>query len=254
MNFSFPSLSLAVSGRSMIIYEVMLDLKISDAKNAIEKIESVMLLFVLVGAHGGLSIPSARPIQSRLTLLPNDANLVSKLEGYFVDSRAFQLLRNMCSRLSLQNIAIKNITVLECGLKKDLLSPVPVPSETNESDVYPEISSLIEFEVLWEQSEFSKSKRCLVEFTNPVDSTILSGLNEWIRPWYQLLEEGAFAMPLGSPDETESIRGTVNIFDEYTIEISIVRFQVSECAWNVLINMLEAYCTNSFKICRVIID
>lgn len=253
-----PSLVLSTSSAPEVSFEVALDVSTPVDQSVHEKLVSLVGLLAQVGEHGGFAGSGVSPSQSQMFVAPGD----SAVSGGFscglmansIDIRAFQLLRNMLARLGLQGIDVTRIVVRELGQKEHRPVDVPEPNEQNEYDVYPGISSNMGLKVEGEDSDFSKSRRCLVETRSPIEADHVLGIGDWIRPWYLLLEAGAFAMPVGPPDETDSFSGSVTIFDEVTAEISVDRFQASETAWNVLINMLEAYSCAKCPIAKVIID
>ena len=82
-------------------------------------------------------------------------------------------------------------------------------------------------------------RRCPVEPRSPPAQSV-DAVVEWIRPWSELLELGAFTPPVAEPDFGRSIARSVQIFDEATIEIVIDRFEANENAWSVLVSMLAA--------------
>jgi len=258
MSERLPSLVLSGSAGPKVSYEVTFDISTPVDEPVYEQLDWLIGVFAEAGGHGGFAVPSVSPSQSRLSLVSSSPSppdsFLCKLGTNFVDQRAFQLLRNMAGRLKRQNINVRRIAVIELGSKAHQLVEAPEPSEENENDVYPEISSSVRLEVEGEESEFSKARRCLVEMRNPIEASHVLGIADWIKPWYLILEAGAFAMPIGLPDETDSISGSVTIFDEITVEISVDRFQASECAWNVLVNLLDAYSCISSPVSKVTVD
>jgi hypothetical protein len=258
MNDGLPSLVFFGSVVPDASYDVAFNISPPVDKTILEKLESQIKVFAEAGEHGGFVVPSESSDNSRLVITSSDhskANMISfKLLANFIDVRAFQLLRNIAGRFKLMNAHIRGITVTQLGQKDQPSIDLPVPSEENEEDIYPEASEFIGFDVVWEESDFGNARRCLVEMYNSVNSSHALSLAEWIEPWYRLLEAGAFAMPIGLPDETESTRGSVTIFDDITIEISIDRFQASESAWYVLVNLIYSFSKKSSAVAKVIID
>ena len=258
MSDRIPSLVLSVSSAKEASFEVALDVPTSMDQSVHAKLEYLVDIFAKTGERGGFADPNVRPDQSQLFVAGCDSSLSSgffcELKARSVDIRAFQLLRAMLARLRLHGIVVTRITVTELGQDERQQVELAEPVDTNEYTIYPEMSSRIGFAVAGEDSDFSKSRRCLVEMRHTVEATNVLGLGDWIKPWYMLLEAGAFAMPVGLPDETTSISGAVTIFDELTIEISIDRFQASESAFFVLINMIDAYAHQFMSVVRVIVD
>ena len=258
MSESLPSLFLPRSTKREVSYEVEIDSSYPKDKPAFERQAYLIGVFAETGTHGGFGVPSSRPNESRLTLVSCDftggGRFSCRLDAKYVDLRAFQLLRNLLARLAIEGVDVTSIVVEEGGQRDRPSVGAPEPNDENEYDVYPEVSSAIGLMVEVEDTDFSKSRRCLVEMRDAVEASQVLGMADWIKPWYLLLEAGAFAMPVGAPDETDSISGSVTLFDEVTIEVSVNRFQASECAWNVLVNMLDAYSNNYFSVSKVTID
>lgn len=253
-----PSLVLSGSAGAKVSYEVTVEIASPMDDAVFETLQWLIGAFAEAAAHGAFPVSSVIPGESRLTVVSSTVSppdvFSCQLEAEFVDPRAFQLLRNMAGRLKLQEIDVTRITVTELGQDERPPVELPEPDDDNEYDIYPELSSRLGFAVEGEDSDFSKSRRCLVEMRDPVEASHVLGIRDWIQPWYLLLEAGAFALPVGLPDETDSIRGSVTIFDELTVEISVDRFLASETAFFVLINMLDAYGRTSIPMARIIVD
>jgi hypothetical protein len=211
------------------------------------------------GVCGGYAPMGVHPVQSTLHYSGEEKKSKSNIAIYYLKSAAidvncFQILRNMASRLSLDGLFIKNIEVELPDNQQIGRFELPVPDENNEEKVYPSRSAKNNFSILWEDSDFSKSRRVLVEMVDRPGSDMASALSLYVKSWYTLLEGGGFAMPVGLPNETESTTGRVIQFDESSFEISVSRFQASEMAWNVLINIIASYSEKVSSVDRIIID
>ena len=155
-----------------------------------------------------------------------------------ITARAFQLLRHMAAAFRRQGVRVLRRTVAnERG--EPSLRQVPAVKDENEDLVYPVATPNPGFELIHEEIPASRTRRCLVEPRSSPDQS-MDTVTEWIRPWFELLELGAFTPPVAEPDFGQSIAGSVQIFDEATVEIVVDRFEASENAWNVLMNMLAA--------------
>jgi hypothetical protein len=129
-----------------------------------------------------------------------------------------------------------------------------LPSDNNEFDAYPAVSPLVRFRLEGEGGDVGKLRRCVVELATIVEAAHVDQLKEWIDPWFRVLEAGAFSMPVGPATETDCIRGSVELFDEQSIEITVNRFQASETAWHALINMLDTCWGTLPLISKVLVD
>ena len=79
-----------------------------------------------------------------------------------------------------------------------------------------------------------------IDFATRIEAAYVYRTDDGIAPWFELLEAGAFALPVGCASETDSIAGALTLFHEQALEITVNCFQASEAAWSALINMLEA--------------
>jgi len=258
MNERLPALILSGTTGPKVGFDIRFDVDGGAADAACKHLEELISIFVAAAAHGGFAPVNVPPSQSKLFVVsgkPNRSDMLSYVVAAdSVDLRSFQFLRSMAARLDRHGLRVRRVTVIESGYKEQGLSEAPEPTESNEDKVYPEISSRSQVRVPREFLGFSKARRCLVELHQPVAASHVLGMADWIKPWYLLLEKGAFSMPVGFPDETDCIRGAVTLFDDLTVEISVDRFLATEAAWNVLVNMVDAYGNLSAPVARVIIE
>jgi hypothetical protein len=131
---------------------------------------------------------------------------------------------------------------------------VPFPGEVDEEDVYPPPSSQLTFELVWEHTQFSKSRRCLVEMTQLLEAPELQAVAQRVQLWYGMLDSGGFVLPSDFPEDAESSSGRVTQFDEYSVEIAVLRFQASEMAWCVLANLLDTLSRSVSRVARMIVE
>jgi hypothetical protein len=238
--------------------EVSFEVSTGEDSTEREWLGKIVGTFAEVGKRGGYSLPDTEPNQSRLTLLSElftQTNFpMCKFEAVRVTPRSFQLLRNMAGRLKIYHVEVHRILVHNLGQETGISEEAPEPRDSNEEEIYPAASSQIWFELQKDEIPTSRVRQCLVEFHEPPEARHVLEISHWIQPWFDLLEAGAFAMPVGLPEWTESIGGSVTQFDEMTIEIAIDRFEASESAWNVLINLLDVYNRSSFPVEKVIIN
>ena len=160
----------------------------------------------------------------------------------------------MAAGLKRDSVVFTRIAVTDCGQSKTQSRTLSIPNDENEDDMYPQYFGRTATSPIWEDSEFSKLRRCLVEFQKAPDAETVRTLSGWIAPWYAILEAGGFALPIGPPHETECISGPVSQFDEFTVEIVVERFFASERAWDVLANMLDKYSRTHSWLSRITIE
>jgi hypothetical protein len=256
MSSSTPSLILTGISPSSHLVDVVLQRSESPVK-PLEKLSDIAHTFVLVGARGGFPELGFAPdhstlnLVSEITIQPGIASF--RLGVRHINPNAYQLLRNMAAKLSREGFFVSRLLVSDPEQKG--VKPIAIPelNDENEEELYPEISSKVALQIEWEPSDFSKVRRFLVQTTNPPEPAQVAAIADWINPWCVMLELGGFAMPI-DVQESESFGGSITQFDEVTVEIVVDRFMASECAWNVLINMIDAYGRTSFPVARVIID
>lgn len=243
MSPGMPLLRLPSEGRGAESWALRLEAADPLTEAAIGQIDHVVLLLAKVASHGGFPAPRSAPPSARMEIGPAHLEarniLVFDVDGNDCDLRGFELLRGMAERLVRNDVRIEAI-----ALESKSIAPGGrlqlEPTDDTEYEAYPALSPLIRFPLVREALDDTKSRRALVDLVTPVRKDEVDRLEEWLRPWFQLLEAGAFALPIGLPSETDSIAGATTLFDEQAIEVSINRFQASECAWNVLVNMVDA--------------
>lgn len=243
MSADVPLLRLPVDARHAGPWTLRLQAAAPLTEAAIGQIGHMVVLLARAASHGAFPAPRIAPSSARMTLGPvqmEHRNIVLfDVDGDGCDLLGFELLRGMAQRLVRDDVRVEAI---ELEPKENLRGGrlQLAPTEQTEYEAYPAMSALIRFPLVREPLDDAKSRRALVDLVTPVHKTQVDRLDEWLRPWFLLLEAGAFALPVGLPSETDSIAGATTLFDERAIEVSINRFQASECAWNALVNMVDA--------------
>jgi hypothetical protein len=158
------------------------------------------------------------------------------------DIRCMQVLRNILLREVECDEWLSSIVVSSPNNSAAIgqQEPLPIPEEETELAQYPRICEALGFECISEELGDTWVRRCMVEFVEPMQLEDLEMISTSADLWFDLLESGGYAFPMGHPRDIESVRGGVAQFDEYSIEISLMRFHASDMAWNALINMLRA--------------
>jgi hypothetical protein len=243
MNPDTPLLRLPSEGLGSDSWTLRLEAAGSLTEAAIGRIGHMVHLLAKVASHGGFPAARCAPPSARMEIGPAHLEarniLVFDVDGSGCDLRGFELLRGMAERLVRNDVRIEAIALESKSMAQGGRLQLE-PTDDTEYEAYPALSGLIRFPLAREPLDDTKSRRALVDLVTPVRKNEVDRLDEWLRPWFQLLEAGAFALPVGLPSETESIAGATTLFDEQAIEVSINRFQASECAWNVLANMIDA--------------
>lgn len=227
-------------------------------RSTLLSIGSVCQILVANGAQGAFSNPTRSQSDSGLALagepyFSND-RIVHRLAAANLDIRAFQCLRNMVRRLRRTEIVVDHVLVLDLDRPDVRSVEFDWPTEENEARVYPDMPSALKSRFQYEGSEFGKSRRCLVEVRGVVEPHTVTEFERAVRPWYVLVEAGGYSTPVGLPEETESIAGSVSQFDANSIEIGLNSFFASECAWAALANIAERFWRVSGGPERILVD
>jgi hypothetical protein len=224
----------------------------------VEDLDWVRDVFVRAGQLGGYAARSATADSSRVEVT-GDSRGGQTGHSYDlvlsnVDSRAFQLLRNMTGSTEGAYGVVRLITVRPLLDRNMPSRELPFPEWENEDEVYPAASDKVRFAIEVEPIGFSKAHRCLIELTHPPEPADVLALAERVQAWYDLLEAGGFVFPTEDPDEDISIGGFVNQFDEYTVEVGVICLLCSGMAWNTLINIVDAYSRTSIEVNKLTIE
>ena len=258
MGDRLPTLTVVGVGPKSTRLEVHYSFSAQPVEVVQPRLRLVSEIFVAAGARGAFKAAPLQTPHSRLTLdadiAPGPEEVVHQLSCDCLDVRAFQCLRSMVRRLRHDGIVVQRLVVVDPKRSTDEGVHLDWPTEQNENVVYPDVSPRIRALLVWEDSDFGKSRRCLVEALQPLKPGAVMEFESWMRPWYQLVEAGAYSMPVGLPEETECIAGSVNQFDENTIEIGLDRFYASERAWDVLANMTDTFWAPSASLRRIVVD
>jgi hypothetical protein len=238
-------------------YVLTVDVASPIRESAFDEVLSKVQLLAAAGECGAFPAAATSPLQTRFgvgnALVYDERQLTCHVSANGVDLNAFELLRNMSDRLTRKDIDVRKIELAPVTTALTPTRRKPVPTDESEFEAYPAVSPLVRCVLQGEAGEVGKMRRCLVDLTVGVEVSHITRMAEWVDPWFGLLEAGAFSMPVGPAQETESIRGSVALFDEQAIEITVDRFQASETAWHALINMLDA-CWATPLILKVLVD
>lgn len=243
MPSEFPSLSYHGSPGASQLLEVSLTTRPPFPEQARELVQATLLRFLACGL-GGYSTREVTPASSRL-LMTSDLRLSAistwscRLEATQVTPEAFQIFRLLVAKLLARDVRISQISITGVNQSDATIARMPVPSDATEDHAYPQRGKLA-VPLKFEDIPCSKMRRVEVELVETVEAAQLDAIQAVAAPWFTLVNDGGFAMPLGHPLDVLSSVGTVQIFDDNTIEIVADRFVASEMAWNVLINMLVA--------------
>jgi hypothetical protein len=236
--------------------EVLYTFAADTAERALTNLRLVSRTFATAGANGAFSaFDGVRShLEMSFEILRSAEQVAHRFECINVDIRAFQCLRNMARRLRRDKVIVTHVMVTGAGGQGVRVVDMPWPTDTNEAQAYPEMSPRVKAVFAQEDSEFAKSRRCLVEVAQPLESDTVLAFERSVEPWYRLIEAGGYATPIGLPEEVESISGAVNQFDERSIEVAIDRLSASEQVWVPLANIAQTFWERSGGLRRLIVD
>jgi len=226
----------------------------------IERLCELLNAFGKVAGGGGFPRAGINPNNSKVDVSEvtlRDSSLVECVwTSVNLDWRFIYVLRNSLLIFSqihkpLQYLHIVDITE-GAKLKKTL---APLTGYLQEA-LYPEMSSLPGFQVIFDSRDIDeKMRRLLIEFESPLASNTVDTVIDSIAPWADVAF-GGFAS-----EASELLAGTCLIvdmdcsqFDEYTLECVVHEFAGAEAAWNPLINMLGSIDHNIANISKVCIE
>lgn len=239
--------SLAIIGGPVLGGAIGLSLEHSTAwvEADVAFVTALVESFVRAGALGAYTAPKAAPGTGELELIGAPkvaaAGLTFQLRGAHVDARAFQLLRHMLSRLESDAGMLRHMFVVGTTPGAGVRVAYPPVDYDNEADQYPEAPAKPGFAVVVEEGAFAKARRVLVEYPSVVEGKVVDELCSYAAAWGELVEAGAFALPIGLPDVIYCVMGVVSQFDAITFEIEIPVFSGSELGFDVLLHLLAAY-------------
>jgi hypothetical protein len=159
----------------------------------------------------------------------------------------------MSERLVRSSVHVSSIAVMPRGAAEDFMVRAP-PDEDTEYDRYPQRKSAVRFPVRREWQGDHRARRCVIELASAVAAEHVARLRAPVQHWFALLARGAFAVPVGLPSETDCIPGDLTLYDEFSCEITVNRFEASEMAWNALVNMLDAQWHAEHQILELMIE
>ena len=251
-----PRLTLVdLDGRSSEL-EVLYKFTSESVEQAFTHLRAISQTLAAAAAKG--AFPGSDHARSHLEMNAETVRSADEIAHHFLsvnlEARAFQCLRNMARRLRRDGVVVSHIVVTGAGRRGDRVVEVPWPTDANEGEAYPDAHPSVKAILDWEDSEFAKSRRCLMEASQPLESDSVVAFERSVEPWYHLVESGGYATPVGLPEELESIAGSVNQFDEHTVEVGIDRLSASERVWVPLANVAHAFWGLSGGLRRIIVD
>ncbi len=229
-----------------------------DVERALSWVASLCLTFARAACFGAFA-PRAELRRQSLLVLHSpptwaDGSVVADFDVMAVDTSSFQFLRNMMLGLSDAGAVMKRISLVDPGTD-ELPRPLAPIDDLNESSTYPRVPPPQAIpHVGFSPSDFSKSRRVLIEFSGIPNPEEMDVLQSYVDTWYDLLELGAFCQPFGTPGETIGIRGSVSRFDSTSVEVHIRRYVGSEVGFKILGSMLDHYADQVHPVLSVEFD
>jgi hypothetical protein len=225
-------------------FELRLE-NLDDPATAARILAPLMRAVERLGAQGGFCPAMRVTAQSVLhRILPPSYltdGLSFGLAATEVDPRLVNIIRCLVVRTRVfgehPRLLLRQLDPPFSGTSRDF----PEPAWENEEVLYPEPSDTLSFTLDIDDQVASRMRRCMIEPRGGADDALAATIGDWIQCWATLLEAGAFALPRQDPEEAISVMGGVSLFDPWSIEIVVDRFDANEAAWHVLINVLDAF-------------
>jgi len=253
-----PALSLASVSAASRHLEVRYAVRVAIDRPVEARLREVAETLAVAAARGAFCAGVEYRGVSSMSLAETrvrESIVVQEMSSLGVDPRLFQCLRNMVRRLRNYGVEVTRVEVADLDRADSGNLQMPLPSEENEGTVYPAIAApATTLQVAVDDIDFGKSRRCLVEFGQPLAPELVESFEAWVRPWYTLLEAGSYALPVGPPETTECIAGSVSQFDQSSIEVAVDVFLATEMAWNALVNMVDRFDGATGRVLRIVIE
>ncbi len=261
MDDAAPQLSLlGVTGHSRRV-TIRYDLKVAAAAVAHSQLANITEVFLVCAGRGAFSVTGMMPAATdgAVTAIgkvrqEGSAVVFSVSSSVAIDVRAFQCVRNMARRLRRGGLEVVQIVVADPLGAATQPTFLEWPTEDTEEVAYPGFSRSAASLVHYEDSEFSKFRRYLIELGRRLRSAEVEQFQDWASAWYALLEAGAYAVPIEAPEENDVVAGSISQFDERTVEVVVNRFIASEQAWCPLTNMAVSFWGGAEAIRNITID
>ncbi len=183
-----------------------------------------------------------------------DRFVMQTLSCHKLDPRVLRCLGQMALRLRTQGLRLERIEAADPSSNGAPAVRLTWPKEEGEEQAYPQASDALLSLLRFEGADHAKSRRFLIEADRSLSAVEIQGYEAWIEPWKSMLEHSAFALPVASPDEIDSLFGSVSQFDDTTVEVHIDVFAASEQAWITLGHMTLAYWGERARITRLLVD
>lgn len=204
----------------------------------------LVLAFCKLGAAGGFPSIGFGPGDSTLHFIREMAS--SSDEQVFlataanVHADALLVLRNVLVSTSARRWHIDRVTAALSGQADASLQELLPPDHDDYAESYPPESDLCDLDVVEEDPlDYSKSRRCLIEFADELSAAAASAAFEELHAWVTLMEAGGFSPPVRPPERAMVSLNDLQRFDSHTIELTFSVFDASEESWSTLINLLD---------------
>lgn len=236
------SLTWAAAASQSLVIEVTLCPGAEQAD--ISELEQWIGRFVDVGSHGGYAdtlLSHLRPDLAIVGRTSDARRLELTLEAGPLDERAFAILGNIVSRFDARVHGVERCIVRSLAPDAAMRVLPALTWETAHID-YPGPPTAVALRVeLEEPRDYHKGRRCLVEFGHPAPREHLERLREWMDRWAMLVEIGGFSRPVRGPGEAEAWVDTLQIYDDYSVELVFSLFECAEESWGVLLKLLNRF-------------
>lgn len=256
-----PNFEMVWTGRETGDATVVISWLVPPTEQAQMEMRQRVTNFCLLGRLGAFPLARLPPAASTLALLDEYAlgmeETAYRLAFAGIDPRCFGVLRNLVWKVSGTQQTVRRLMVRDEAASINAMPElIEEPDFPTAADFYPPESESIDLDVEEQEESYdlSKSRRCLIEFADPVSEEVLKELNERLRSLFDVLADGGFSPPVRPADDADVWLETTQRFDEISFEFVFSVFDASDETWNVAINMLEQFSSTVQKIVRIELD
>lgn len=256
-----PKMRLAVfwSQAARQRFTLQLELQAPVAAEAVDELRKRILAFANLGSRGAFVDPLLDPTSGRLQLMAEHLDQAKtpgfELEAEHFDVRGLRVLVNIIESYSVKVHAVSKVEIRSHPPAPAAQMMMPAITEDSAHELYPEISGSAIVNVdLDEPQDYHKSRRCLVEFPTRASRDKLEALMQRMGEWAAVVEYGGYSLPVRPPHEAEAWVDTLQIFDDYSVELVFSLFEAADEAWASLLNLLSRFSSEVDRIALVSID
>jgi len=201
-----------------------------------------------LGARGGFTPGGAAPRFIVRHIDAGEEKFRADLELAAIDGRFMECFRS-CLTVAGRGDAYRRLELRAAA--GDDLYELPVPDEVEGRPVYPGQRAPLQFVLTVDATITSRMRRAVLTMERSQTAADVATVEAGIKPWADALQHGAFVLPSIDPEMAANVFGGVQLFEADSIEIVVDRFDGSEEAFGILVNLLDRFARDHAAIRRV---